>query len=484
MPTEVYALFAHDPRSPLLFNSGTFFLLFTVFVAVHALLRGRNRARIGWLLAFSLYYYYRSNGAYTLTLVGLATVDFLVALRIDATARPAARKAWLATSITLNLLGLGYFKYTNFALGNLAMLAGRSFEPLHIFLPLGISFHVFQSLSYLVDVYRRRYPPVQNLAEYVAFLCFFPQIVAGPIVRAPDFFGQIHPLAEPTEDEVAAGLYRILQGVAKKALFADYLGRYADLVFGAPSTYSGPEALLAAYAYALQIYFDFSGYSDIALGMARILGVRIPENFDTPYRATSITDFWRRWHISLSSWLREYLYVPLGGNRHGKARQVASLMITMLLGGLWHGAAWTFVLWGGLHGVALVADKVVERRFGRPRSRAGRALGWIFTLHLVTGLWVIFRARTLALAGALVTALAHGWEPAHAAAILGARRELVAVVLVGFVISVARTGFWERVEGRFRVLPTLAKVCAFVAVVQAVLQSSTAEVQPFIYFQF
>jgi alginate O-acetyltransferase complex protein AlgI len=481
---DVLSLFAHDPRSPLLFNSGAFFLLFTVFVAVHAALRGRNRARLGWLLAFSLYYYYRSNGAYTLVLVALATVDFGIALRLHAEERPARRKAWLATSVTLNLLGLGFFKYTNFALGNLALLAGRRFEPFHIFLPLGISFHVFQSISYLVDVYRRRYAPVRSLAEYVAFLCFFPQIVAGPIVRAPEFFGQIHPLADPPPDEVAAGLFRILQGVAKKALLADYLGRYADLVFGAPSTYSGPEALLAAYAYALQIYLDFSGYSDIALGMARILGVRIPENFSAPYRAASITDFWRRWHISLSSWLREYLYVPLGGNRHGRARQVAALMITMLLGGLWHGASWTFVVWGGLHGAALVADKVVQDRFGRPRSRAGRALGWVLTLHLVTGLWVIFRARTLAGAGAVFASLLHGWDPARIATLAGARRALVAAVVAGFLLGVTPGASWERLEARFRVLPTFAKVCAFAFLVQAVLQVSTSDVQPFIYFQF
>ncbi len=481
---DVRALLVHDPRSPLLFNSGGFFLLVTVFIAVYAALRGRNRARIGWLLAFSLYYYYRSNGVYTLALVGLATADFWIALRLHAAARPAARKAWLATSVTLNLLGLGVFKYTNFVLCNLAVVAGRPFEPLHVFLPLGISFHVFQSISYLVDVYRRRYPPKLSLPECVAFLSFFPQIVAGPIVRAPEFFGQIHPLREPAPDEVAAGLFRILQGMTKKALLAYTLGRYADLVFEAPSAYSGPEELLAVYAYALQIYLDFSGYSDIALGMARILGVRIPENFRAPYRATSITDFWRRWHVSLSSWLREYLYVPLGGNRHGRQRQVASLLITMLLGGLWHGASWTFVVWGGLHGAALVADKVVRERFGAP-AIAGRQARRL-DLHPAPGVRAVGglprpHARR---GGAVLGALARGWDPARVATLVGARRELCAVLLVGLVVSLAPDRLWERVEARFRVLPTLAKAGAFALVVQAVLQASTGEVQPFIYFQF
>ena len=481
---DVLALFSHDPAAPLLFNSGAFFLLFTLFVAVHALLRGRNRARLAWLLAFSLYYYWRSNGVYVLTLIGLATVDFWIALRLHAAERPGVRKAWLAASVTSNLLGLGVFKYTNFVLGNLALLAGRPFEPLHIFLPLGISFHVFQSISYLVDVYRRRYAPTKSLGEYVTFLSFFPQLVAGPIVRAPEFFSQIHPLADPDPEEVAGGLFRILQGLVKKAILADYLGRYADLVFGASSTYSGPEVLLAVYAYSLQIYFDFSGYSDVALGMARILGVRIPENFLAPYRATSITEFWRRWHVSLSSWLREYLYVSLGGNRHGRRRQVASLMVTMLLGGLWHGASWTFVVWGGLHGTALVVSKLVGQRLGPPRSRAGRAFAWLGTLHLVAGLWVIFRAHTLAAAGAVFAGIFRGWEGARTLGVLGARRELVVAVLAGFLLSVVPGGLWARLEERFRVLPTFAKAGAFAVVVQAVLQGLTHEVQPFIYFQF
>ncbi len=268
---------------------------------------------------------------------------------------------------------------------------------------------------------------------------------------------------------MAAGLFRILQGLTKKALLADTLGRYADLVFDAPSAYSGPEALLGVYAYALQIYLDFSGYSDIALGLARVLGVRIPENFRSPYRATSASPTsGGGGNASGMSMLAavEYLYVSLGGNWHGRPRQVASLMITMLLGGLWHGASWTFVVWGGLHGNAAGRGQGGARALRRA-ALAGRP-GPGLDRHLATGLracGVVFRARTLAGAGAVLSALTRGWDPARAAALVSARRDLCAVVLVGFLLSVTPGRLWERVEARFRVLPTFAKACAFVLVV-------------------
>ncbi|NUP04634.1 MAG: MBOAT family protein [Polyangiaceae bacterium] len=475
-------LFEHDPSHPLLFNSGTFLLFFTGFVALYAVLVKSPRARLAWLLAFSLFYYYRSNGLFMLTLVALAAIDWAIGLAIHAEERPGRRKALLTTSIVSNLTALGYFKYTNFFLGTAASVAGRSFEPIDIFLPLGISFHVFQSLSYLVDVYRRRYAPTRSLFEYTLFLSFFPQIVAGPIVRAPEFFSQIHPLREPSHDDIAAGLYRVIQGLVKKALIADYVGLYADVVFATPSTYTGPETLLAIYAYAIQIYFDFSGYSDMALGMARTLGMQIPENFDSPYRATSVTEFWRRWHISLSSWLREYLYVSLGGNRRGKARQMVNLMVTMLLGGLWHGASWTFVVWGGLHGAALAVEKLLG--IDDRRSRAGKIVGWVLTIHFVAALWVFFRAQSFEGARAVFEQLGSGWQVEPIGALLRARRWLVAVIGLAFVGSIVPRDWPDRLQSSFEPLPPVIKAVVFVAVIQLVVQSAGAEVQPFIYFQF
>ncbi len=471
----------HDPAHPLLFHTSTFVVLFILFIVVHGVLSGHNRARLVLLLSFSLYYYWRSNGLYTLCLIGLATIDWTLSKQIHREERRRRRKLLLAASVASNLVALGFFKYTNFFGATVAALRGSSFHPLDIFLPLGISFHVFQSISYLVDVYRGKYPPAKSLFEYVLFLCFFPQIVAGPIVRAPHFFGSIHPLVDPDRSEVATALFRILRGVIKKALFADYLGLYSDLVFGAPGTYSGPEVLLGVYAYALQIYFDFSGYSDMALGLARILGVTIPENFDAPYRATSITDFWRRWHVSLSSWLREYLYISLGGNRHGRVRQGAALMGTMLLGGLWHGASWTFVVWGALHGVALVLDKLVPRSLSPSRIRP---LGWIVTFHFVAFAWVFFRAPTFGVAFEVLAQLGTGWAETPIAQLCSARAGVVLALAAGALGCALPGRLVDGLESVTARAPLLAKSAAFAAVAVAVGELAQVEVRPFLYFQF
>ena len=471
----------HDPHHPLLFHTATFAALFAVFIVVHGLLAGRNRLRLGWLLAFSLFYYWRSNGLYTLTLIALATLDWALAKRISVEERPGVRKLLLTVSVTSNLLALGLFKYTNFLGATLAALRGATYHPLDIFLPLGISFHVFQSLSYLIDVYRRRYAPVKSLFEYVLFLCFFPQIVAGPIVRAPDFFAGIHPLRDPKRSDVATALFRILRGVIKKAVLADYLGLYSDLIFGAPRTYSGPEILLGVYAYALQIYFDFSGYSDMALGMAKILGVEIPENFDAPYKATSITDFWRRWHISLSTWLREYLYISLGGNRHGRARQMAALMVTMLLGGLWHGASWTFVVWGALHGLALISDKALPKWTSLAYAKP---IAWLATFHFVAFSWIFFRAPSFGVAFDVVRGVFADWSHTPLAQLCSARAGVVSAVLGGAILCAVPRNIVGWVEEKTAAAPLVAKSAAFALVAVAVSMLSQVEVRPFLYFQF
>ena len=474
----------HDRRQLLLFSSDRFLLLLSLFVAVWAALRGRHRLRLGWLLGFSYYYYYRCNGVLVLVLCGVTLADWAIGLQLERTRSPAARRLWLTVGIALNLSLLGFFKYTGFLLQQISLATGARIDPIDLFLPIGISFHVFQSVSYLVDVYRRRFKATRSLFEYALFLSFFPQVVAGPIVRAGELLPQLRQPHEPDPHEIGEGLFRVVLGVAKKALLADYLARYVDLVFAAPGAYSGFELLLGVYAYAGQIYFDFSGYSDMALGFARILGVRLPENFASPYRATSITDFWRRWHMSLSRWLRDYLFVPLCGSRPGQARRYLALLITMLLAGLWHGAGWIFVAWGGLHGLALAAERFEARLRRAPAGRWRVALGWLLTFHLVAVLWVLFRAASFELCWQVLGGIGAGWEPARVAAVLGVRRWLVLAVVAGLGLSVLPPRWRPWLEARFGRVPWPVQALLLVGVLEAAGALSSSELTPFIYFQF
>lgn len=257
------------------------------------------------------------------------------------------RKTWVAVSLLINLGLLCYFKYTNFLCGFFASLTGGTFTAMDIFLPVGISFFTFQSLSYTIDVYRKEITPLTNLLDYAFYVSFFPQLVAGPIVRARDFIPQIRCPLFVSKEMFGKGIFLIVSGLFKKAVISDYISiNFVERIFDNPTLYSGVENLMGVYGYALQIYCDFSGYSDMAIGIALLLGFHFNMNFDSPYKSASITEFWRRWHISLSSWLRDYLYISLGGNRKGKIRQYANLIITMFLGGLWHGASWNFVFGG------------------------------------------------------------------------------------------------------------------------------------------
>jgi alginate O-acetyltransferase complex protein AlgI len=341
----------------------------------------RGAQQLGLFLLSALFYQSWAAtmpGAYRFLfglIVATVVLDYWLARLIDARADAGARRAMLVASLVANLGILGVFKYADFVgenLFTLARLLGRpaTWNPWHLVLPAGISFHTFQSLSYTVDVYRRRLRPTASLLEFATFVLFFPQLVAGPIVRADEFLPQI--AAPPAVDEARAlaGLWRIALGLAKKLWLADTLAlTLTDRVFAHPEQFSALENLLGVYGYAFQIYLDFSAYSDIAVGAAALLGFALPENFRAPYRSGDLAAFWRRWHISLSSWLRDYLYIPLGGSRDGEARTYRNLALTMLLGGLWHGAAWTFVVWGLLHGGGLAVTRAVQRP-ARPARRA------------------------------------------------------------------------------------------------------------------
>ncbi|HEY6450366.1 MAG TPA: MBOAT family protein, partial [Candidatus Cybelea sp.] len=368
---------------PLRFQSYEFWLFVAI---VAALFYGLPRRAGRYVLLIASYYFYaRWNAWYVLFLWVLTASDFLIAIALERERdlRHHNPRLLLALGVAANLAFLGSFKYTNFASGTIAALLGMHENPwiVNLFVPIGISFHTFQSISYLVDVYRGRMTAIRKPLDYALYLAFFPQLLAGPIVRAGLFFGELFAWRPPGPDDVSYGLTRAGFGLVKKMAIADQFADVANAYWGSIANHPGaPAAWSALFAFAMQIYFDFSGYSDIAIGCARLFGFVFPENFRMPYLATSVTDFWHRWHITLSTWLRDYLYIPLGGNRHGEAATLRNLMLTMLLGGLWHGAQWTFVAWGAYHGAALC----VERVAGIGRERTAPHLRDAITRVLVT----------------------------------------------------------------------------------------------------
>ena len=317
------------------------------------------RQELFCFVSFRCIFFYKASGFFVVLVIISAIADFVLSNAIYRQLQPHKKKLLLITSIVLNLGLLFYFKYTNFFIEILNSGFSAKINPLNILLPVGISFYTFENISYTVDVYRGEFVPVKRFSEYLLFLSFFPKLVMGPIVRAKDFIPQITQPYYITKDDFSDGFYLILAGLFKKLVISDYITlNLVNYVFDAPAKYSGLECLFAVYGYAVVIYCDFSGYSSVAIGIARWLGYKIPPNFLSPYQSLDITEFWRRWHISLSSWLRDYLYIPLGGNRKGKFRTYLHLFITMLLGGLWHGASFNFIVWGGLHGTALAIHKL------------------------------------------------------------------------------------------------------------------------------
>jgi alginate O-acetyltransferase complex protein AlgI len=399
----------------MLFNSQQYLLFFGVVFCLYYASPHRWRRLL--LLAASAYFYTAWIPQYILLIVFSTLWDFSLAKRIHRSHAPAKRKALLVLSCAGNLGILALFKYADFILANISWLAGLSGvkitqTPLGILLPIGISFYTFQTLSYSIDVYRGRLKPVDSILDFAVFVCFFPQLIAGPILRADELIPQLRKRVAFIPSEVKAGLLLALWGMSKKMLFADVVAPFVDRVYAEPHLYSAATLLNASYAYALQIYCDFSGYTDIALGCARMLGFKLIPNFDAPYLACSITDFWRRWHMSLSRWLRDYLYISLGGNRISPWRTRINLMLTMLLGGLWHGASWNFVIWGGLHGLYLSLHKIWTNAGMHKRSE-NLLGGWIYrivatmaTFHLVLLSWIFFRAQTLAGASDIITRIA------------------------------------------------------------------------------
>lgn len=522
--------------SPLLFSSGLFLFLFIGFYGIYQMLMKRDRLRIAWVTAFSLFFYFKCAGIFWLLHVVIVIVDFSLARWMERSKTRSGKTLLLVVSLIVNLGMLVYFKYNLYS-ELFCELMDKPFDPRYLFLPAGISFFTFQSLSYTIDVYRGQLKALDNMLDYAFFVTFFPQMVAGPIVRAADFLPQIRVPVFVSREDFGRGFFLICTGFFKKAVISDYISvNFVDRVFESPLQYTGLENLFGVYGYAMQIYCDFSGYSDMAIGLALLMGFKFPINFDSPYQSMSVTEFWRRWHISLSTWLRDYLYIPMGGNRnHSIAtwivtggffaftlgvslfeategawwwlalwfavvlivvvpamwrgdRQALStnfnLLATMLLGGLWHGAASRFIIWGALHGIALAVEKWIKSNIPGSSSTFRRLLGGILTFHFVCFCWIFFRAEGMEKVGQMLHQIWFEFRPEFFADFLAGYGAVLFWMLLGFGLHFLPKST-EIMAQRFATsLPLLGKAVLLTAIIALVMQVKSAEVQSFIYFQF
>jgi D-alanyl-lipoteichoic acid acyltransferase DltB (MBOAT superfamily) len=470
----------------MLFPTLDFLLFFLVVAAALAVLDRRFAQKKAMLVIASYYFYAQWDWRFCFLLAGSTTISYFAGLWIGGSEDAARRRLVLTMGVTLHLVILGIFKYLDFLIGSanqLAHMLGLQHELpfFEVLLPVGISFFTFHGISYVIDVYRGDVKMCRAPLDMALYMSFFPQLVAGPIVRAAYFLPQ---LARPSDEPipVAAALLLILGGMIKKVIIANYLATgLVDPVFAAPDNYGGPDLLAATYGYAVQIYCDFSAYTDIAIALAALCGFRFPRNFNQPYRALRLREFWQRWHMSLSFWLRDYLYKPLGGNRHGRLDTYRNLLITMLLGGIWHGAAWKFVMWGALHGGGLAVERMSEPWLGRrPMSAAGKIVSWLIVFHFVCFAWIFFRAEDFAVARVFIAGLGGGWgEPVQQA-----QPAMVALILIGLAGQFLPPGTFERAGLALQRVPYWGLGVAAGLIVAVINALGPEGIAPFIYFRF
>jgi len=485
-------LFHYSSAEPLLFNTGFFLFFFLAFIAGYTLLSGRRTAalRLLYVTCFSYYFYYKNAGAWCILLAVITLVNFVCALRMERATTQCGRRAWLLVSLIFMLGQLSFFKYTNFLLQTFATVSLLPAEA-HLDLPMliGISFFTFQSMSYIIDVYRKEMPATHSLTDFAFFVSFFPTLLAGPILRAKTFLPQLRQPLVVTHAMLGQGCWFVMMGLFKKCIISDYISvNFVSRIFDNPALYSGLENLLGIYGYALQLYCDFSGYSDIAIGIALWMGFSIPANFRAPYKSDSITDFWRRWHISLSSWLRDYLYISLGGNRCSLARMYLNQFLTMLLGGLWHGASWNFVIWGSVHGVALCVHKAWQRFLGHDKKYhpAGvrRFFAVLLTFHLVCFTWLFFAGSSLDSSLDMLRQIFTNFQPQLLGQFLAGYPTVSALLLLGYVIHFLPTSWNERTGRLMQRTPSLLLALLLAFTIFCVVQVKASDIQPFIYFKF
>jgi len=487
---RIFSLLSYNVDEPLIFSSGLFLFLFCSFMFVYSLIHKNQRIKILFVTAFSLFFYYKSSGLYFIILLITTLVDFSIGHFIYKNKEKWKKYCLLLISLLFNIGVLVYFKYTNFFFQLFYDLSNTEFKPFDIFLPIGVSFFTFQSMSYTIDIYRGKLKPLKNIINYAFYVSFFPQLVAGPIVRASEFIPQILNPTRVNKTMIGKGIFLILTGLFKKAVIADYIStNFVARVFENPTLYSGFENLIGVYGYALRIYCDFSGYSDMAIGIALLLGYKFNINFNSPYKSKNITEFWRRWHISLSSWLKDYLYISFGGNRKGKIRTYIHLLLTMLIGGLWHGQSIKFIFWGALHGLGLIFHKLYQSIFkieinNKPLSFIYNFLSWMITFHFVCFCWIYFRSENIETAHEIMHQILYSFNWNIALEFIQGYKVVSTLIILGFITHFLPAKFddWsEKMVIKSNWLLQSVYICIIIIIV---IQFKSSDIQPFIYFQF
>lgn len=551
-PDHLATLLLYDESSPLIFTRFYFWVFLSVVLFFYAFLYKKIALRNLYLLLVSLFFYYKTSGLFFLILIFSTVSDYCLGYLIHHSQQKVLRWFLVSTSVSINLFTLGFFKYAYFFTDVYNQLfqtdlkvfnwftywyneaTGTHYAVDQILLPVGISFYTFQTISYTVDIFRKQIQPIKNILDFGFYVSFFPQLVAGPIVRASEFIPQLYKPYTLSRKEFGLAHYMIAKGLVKKLVLGDYLAvNFIDRIFDNPTMFSGFENMMALFGYSLQVYADFSGYTDIAIGVGLLFGFHLPQNFNSPYKATNVAEFWKRWHMSLSGWLKDYLYIPLGGNRKGTIGSLAgtliitafllllakelwvalliiavvtilvvlyflhkntrqhvitniNLMITMLLGGLWHGASWQFVIWGGLNGLALVFYKYWKKispweNLSHPLIKAWR-IGLTFAFITFTRLW--FRAEDSETVNLMLYQISHHFSASLIPSILMQYKWFFILFTIGMISHWLSTSFKTNILKFYQQSPMIVHILLFYLTTLLVYQAISADLQPFIYFQF
>jgi alginate O-acetyltransferase complex protein AlgI len=490
----LWDLLKYNPADPLIFSTSLFFFLFLFFLFFYNIFGKNKMVRLGLLIVFSIYFYYKSTGYYSGILVVSAVINFFFTKWIAFTENIFKRRLLFILTLILNLGILGYFKYTNFIIQVIADISNKHIDPLAIFLPIGISFYTFKSLNYVFDVYLGMLKPTKSFRDFCVYIFFFPNLLAGPIDRASDFIPQVEKELFLSKEDLGKAAFLIMVGLLKKVVIADYISlNFVDRIFDFPLRYTGIENLLAIYGYALQIYCDFSGYSDLAIGIGLFLGFKLMDNFNSPFKATSVADFWRRWHISLSKWLLDYLFKPMQFSMRSLRvwANVIALFLTFVICGLWHGAGWNFILWGTLHGFmmsfALLVQKPKQKLYTIlhiNNTKFLRVIQTIITFHLIAVSFLIFRVNDLTIISDMFSQIFEFFQPGVFIQFIERLPLIFGLMVLGYLFHFLPVTVETRCQKLITAIPWIGKAILLVIVIWIAAQFKSADITPFIYFQF